>query len=242
MLTRYGNGKFCQDQLFERLTSDTPVFFSLLVDESNDRGVEAKGLVVLLQFFDMSVMKAVTCFIDLLTTNDGTAAAIFAKIDECLVSHGLQYQHLICFNSDTCNTMKGQRNGVVRHLRDKQPDLLDLGCICHVENLALKAAMKSLPFNVDSLLVDISTHFYMSVKRKDQLKEFCDFVNVTYKKILSHVETRWLSLLRVIARILEIWPALKSYFESHPDCEKSGRVRSIGIKMCDETKLFLLFF
>ena len=30
VLTRYGNGKFCQDQLFERLTSNTPVFFVFL--------------------------------------------------------------------------------------------------------------------------------------------------------------------------------------------------------------------
>ena len=102
--------------------------------------------------------------------NDGTAVAIHAK---CLVSCGLQYQHLICFKSDTCNPMKGQRNGVVRHLRDHQPDVL--------ENLALKAAMKSLPINVDSLLVDINTHFKRECKWKDQLKEFCDFVNVMYK-------------------------------------------------------------
>lgn len=102
--------------------------------------------------------------------------------------------------------------------------------------------MKSLPINADSLLVDINTHFCMSVKRKDQLKEFCDLVNVGYKKILAHVETRWLSLLRVIACILEIWPALKSYFESHPDSEKTGRVRNITNQMCDDTtKLFLLF-
>ena len=54
MLTRFGNGKICQDQLIEQLTSDIPVYFSLLVDESNDRGVEAKDLVVLLRFFDTS--------------------------------------------------------------------------------------------------------------------------------------------------------------------------------------------
>ena len=83
--------------------------------------------------------------------------------------------------------------------------------------------------------MDINTHFYMSVKHKEQLKEFCDFVNVTYKKILAHVETRWLSLLRVIVRVLEIWPALKSYFESHPDCEKAGRVRTICRQLNDET-------
>lgn len=71
----------------------------------------------------------------------------------------------------------------------------------------------------------------MSVKRKDQLKEFCNFA-------YGHVETRWLSLLRVIVRVLEIWPALKSYFDSYP---KPGRVRRIRNQLCDKTKLFLLF-
>ena len=89
---RYGNGSFSHDKVVERLTT-TPFFFSLLVDESNDCGVEAKDLVVLLRFFDPSAMKAVTRFVDLPTANDGSAAGIFAKIDECLVSRGLKYDH-----------------------------------------------------------------------------------------------------------------------------------------------------
>ena len=196
VLARYGNGQFCHGILIYMLTSSpTPIYYNLLVDESNDRGVEAKDLVVLLRFFDPSARKAVTRFVDLPTANDGTAAAIFMKIDECLMSRGLLYEHLVCFTSDTCNTMKGKRNGVVRHLKDKQPHLIDFGCICHLENLALKAAMKSLPIAVDSFLVDINTHFYLSIKRKEEFKEFCEFVDITYNKIISHVETRWLSLL-----------------------------------------------
>ena len=62
--------------------------------------------------------------------------------------------------------MKGQRNWVVRHLCDKQPNLADLGCICHLENLAIKAAVTILPVNNDAFLVDINTHFYLSIKRK----------------------------------------------------------------------------
>ena len=54
VLVRYVNGSFSHDQVVERLTT-TPIFFSLLVDESNDRGVEAKDLVVLLRFFDPSL-------------------------------------------------------------------------------------------------------------------------------------------------------------------------------------------
>ena len=79
-------------------------------------------------------MRAVTRFINLPSVTDGSAPAIFATINDCLVRQGLKYEHLICFNSDTCNTMKGKRNGVVRHLQDQQPDMFHLGCICHLEN------------------------------------------------------------------------------------------------------------
>lgn len=245
VLVKNGNSQFCQDELLSTLTdlhsTFSPVFYSLLIDESNDRGVEAKDLVVLARFFDHRVMKAVTRFIALPTANDGTATAIFAKLDGCLRDCGLSYDNLLAFNSDTCNTMKGQRNGVVKYLKDKQPSLVDFGCICHLENLAVKAAMKTLPANIDSFLVDINTHFYMSVKRKEEFKSFCDFVNINYKTILSHVETRWLSLLRVISRVLELWPALTSYFHSHADAEKPGRVGAIKKQLCDKTKLYLLF-
>ena len=243
VLVRYGNSKFCQDELLSTLTGDDnePVFYSSLIDESNDRGVEAKDLVVLVRFFDPRAMKAETRFIGLPTANNGTAKAIFDKVDECLEANGIKYANMLAFNSDTCNTMKGQRNGVVMLLKEKQPNLLDFGCICDLENLAVKAAMKILPTDIDALLVDINTFFYLSVKWKEEFKSFCEFVNIGYKSIPSHVETRWLSLLRVIAWILELWPALVSYFQSHTDAERPGRVRTINRQLRDETKLYLLF-
>ena len=137
--------------------------------------------------------------------------------------------------------MKGVRNGVVRHLRDKQPNFVDLGCICHSENLAIKAAIKVLPVSIDAFLVDINTHFYLSIKRKEEFKSFCEFVSVLYKDILSHVETRCLTLLRVVSRVVELWPALVSYFTSHAYAEKRGRVKSIKERLCDEIKLYMLF-
>ena len=55
VLAWYGN---CHDEQIKSLRGDPPILFSLLVDESNDSGVEAKDLVVLLWFFDPRVMKA----------------------------------------------------------------------------------------------------------------------------------------------------------------------------------------
>ena len=71
-------------------------------------------------------MRAVTRFVDLPSVTDGSASAIFVTINECIVKRGLTYEHLICFNSDTCNTMKRQRNGVVCHLRKQHNQICSI--------------------------------------------------------------------------------------------------------------------
>lgn len=63
-------------------------------------------------------------------------------------------------------------------------------------------------------MLKVYSEFSISSKRVEKLKDFCEFTNTTYRDILRHVTTRWLSLLPAIQRILECWPALKSYFVS----------------------------
>ena len=139
----------------------------MLIDESNDRGVEAKDLVVMLRFFDPTVMRAVTRFLDLPTANDGTAAAIFEKVNGCLNSCNLSYDQLVCFNSDTCNTMKGQRNGVVRYLLEKQPAMIDFGCtcICHLESLSVVMTEEGMAAEVTQFLAHVRIFYSTFVKK-----------------------------------------------------------------------------
>ena len=54
-----------------------------------------------------------------------------------------------------------------------------------------------------------------------------------FKSILKHCETRWLSLTCSIKRTLEMWEPLLSYFTSHPDVEKAGKVNSIYCNLSD---------
>lgn len=93
-----------------------------------------------------------------------------------------------------------QRNDVLCHLRDQQPNVLNR--VCHPDNLAVKAAMKSLP---NSLLVNINTHSYKTVKREDQLNEFCEFVNITYGK--TGTNTPMSASLLVLVRAILVLPA-----------------------------------
>ena len=112
-------------------------------------------------------------------------------------------------------------------LREVQPKVIDIHCICHLVNFCVKAAVKILPLKVDDFLVDLYYHFRYSVKRIASLVEYTEFCSTEYKSILSHVETRWLSLRHSIQRTLQMWNPLCSYFRSHRDVEKAGKVRTI---------------
>ena len=146
------------------------------------------------------------------------------------------------FNSDNCGVMKGKKNSVLSRIKEKQPAVFDMGCITHLANLCCVAGVKALPLPINDFLVDIYYHFHHSSKRKEEFKEYEEFTGVDHAKILKHCETRWLSLERCVNRTLQQWPALKSYFLSHDDVEKPGRVKRIAEHLDSaEMKLYFHF-
>ena len=57
LLSKFGKSKVARDELLSRVTSEDRSFYSLLIDESNDHGDEAKDLVVLIRFLDPTLLK-----------------------------------------------------------------------------------------------------------------------------------------------------------------------------------------
>ena len=45
--------------------------------------------------------------------------------------------------SDTTNVMKGARSGVQKMIKREHTSLYDVGCICHLDNLTIKAGLES---------------------------------------------------------------------------------------------------
>ena len=83
---------------------------------------------------------------------------------------------------------------------------------------------------------------FFSSNRKEKYKEFMDFTDTEPSKILKHSSTRWLSLEKCVNRLLEHWPALLSYFNSHDDVEKPGRVKRCAAYLRDhEVRLYYHF-
>jgi hypothetical protein len=195
--------------------------FSLAIDESNDRNCD-KSLAILVRYF---TEKSETRFLAMPVCNIGTAANIFEHLQQVFVDNNIPWSNLVSFMSDNCSVMTGRNNSVVTRIKEKAPAVFDFGCVCHLANLCTVAGVKALALPVEDLLVEVFFHFYHSSNRKEKYKEFLEFTDTEPMKILKHCGTRWLSLEKCVDRLLHHWPALQSYFNSHEDVEKPGRVK-----------------
>ena len=212
--------------------------FSLMIDESNDRSAK-KRLVILARLFEDS---SNTRLLDLPELVSGKASVIFEAIENYMTHNDIPWRNMVGFASDNCNVMLGKNDSVLSRLKEKNLNIFSIGCICHLANLCVKDGLKALPLKVDDLLVDIFYYFKHSSKRIQDFKEFQEFTETDEEEILKHCPTRWLSLERVVNRTLSQFKALQSYFASHEDVEKSGRVKSINERLQDPLSLLVLTF
>ena len=102
--------------------------------------------------------------------------------------------------------------------------------------------MKTLSVSVDDFFVDIYFHFDQTVKRRETLKEFQAYTKVEHMQVLKHCQTHWLSILRIVQRVLIQYPALVVYFINHDGLETAGKVKHAMQRLKDPlTKLTLIF-
>lgn len=84
-------------------------------------------------------------------------------------------------------------------------------CTCYSFHLCGSHACKKLPWWVEDLARE-TYNYFSSLKQSMVFKEFQEFVNVKPHKIIYPSQTRWLSLISVVKRLLEENPARKLFF------------------------------
>jgi len=118
--------------------------FSILMDESTDRGVK-KREGTLIRYYDESTLKVATGFLGLQEVPEANASNLFECLDFHIKQAGLGYEKMIGWNSDGASVMLGKRNSVVNRLKAKQPNLYVIHCICHVSHLMICDAISCIP-------------------------------------------------------------------------------------------------
>ncbi|KAL3182839.1 hypothetical protein MRX96_034476 [Rhipicephalus microplus] len=185
--------------------------FSLLVDESTDKGtVKHLSLVARVMNANGDVVDA---FLDLVPVSDGTAQSLFSSLKAVFTSTEIPYErNLIGFAADGANVMMGAHHSVASMLQAQIPGIFILKCICHSFHLCASYACKTLPRGVEDLARDVYNYF-LSPKQTSAYQEVQRLAEVKPHKLLHPSQTRWLSLQVVVTRLLEQMPALISFFQ-----------------------------
>jgi hypothetical protein len=89
--------------------------------------------------------------------------------------------------------------------------------------MQLQTSTDILSIDVQAIVNKTFQYFHIYIVWVEELKEFFYFTDVEYKQILGSVKTRWLSLQPAIARVIFMFPTLKSYFLSQEKCPTMPR-------------------
>ncbi|XP_074035368.1 uncharacterized protein [Leptinotarsa decemlineata] len=230
-------GKLSHSELVETLKTER---FSLIVDENTDKSTTKHLALIARTTVDFKVEDNFLCLIPIV---DGSASALHEKCKQYFDNQNIPYkQNMIGFAADGANTMFGPHHSLSTLFATEIPNLFLMKCICHSFHLCASYACKTLPRGVEDFARDVYNYIQNSPKRMGDYEEFQCFVAVKPHKLLHQAQTRWLSLLPVVKRLLEQLPALQLYFQNAVLNDRLLAAQTIHIKSMDpSTELYLNF-
>lgn len=209
---------YCLRMILKSITEIS--FISISTDASNHGNI--KIFPLLIQYFSVTDgISTKLLYLDALKNE--TSETITAFIIKNLENSNLKAK-CIAFSADNTNTnfggrrRKGCQNVYKLLKKEISQHLIGIGCPIHILHNAAKHGIDLLQFDVEAIAMKIYSTFSIYTVRSESLKEFCSFVEIEFKELLYHSRTRWLSIYPAINRILEVYPALKSYFLSQDTC------------------------
>lgn len=218
--------------------------YSLIVDEStNEANITCLGLSI--RFYSVKKRSVVDTFYRLLPLKDTTAHTIYTTLKGCLEEDGLDLNKLIGIGKYGASAMVGKTHSLSTLLKNDNPELTLVRCVCHSLHLAAAKACDVLPTVILFIVRETHTWFSNSPKRMhtyQELYKVLEGCSSVPKKVPGLATTRWLARLEAINVILDEWDALKLHFEMASSKERCHISKELANAYKDpQTKLYLLF-
>ncbi|XP_053255097.1 uncharacterized protein LOC128418927 [Podarcis raffonei] len=209
----------CLENVLKSIEENDICYCGVSTDGSNHGSVKVFPIVI--QYFDWKSGGLQSKIIEMRSQPNETADTILSYVKETLESKGL-LKKCIAFIGDNCNTMFGgirwdsEGRNVFAKLNNELDNktLIGVGCPGHILNNCVHQAAETLDIDVESIIFKIYQYFHIYTVQTEQLKEYCEFVDTEYKKLLSHSKTRWLSLFPGVNRLIRVFPAVKAFILS----------------------------
>ncbi|XP_066492309.1 uncharacterized protein [Tiliqua scincoides] len=180
---------------------------------------------ILIQFFDYKLGGIQTKLVELRSAPNETSDTISFHVSDTLTQLGI-VEKCVAFAGDHTNTNFGgfqesEGDSVFTKLeKSVNNNIVGIGCPAHILSNAIQHGADTLGIDLECVVMKLYNYFSIYTVRTEQLKEYCEFVDINYKQLFSDTKTRWLSLFPAIHRILEMYEALQSYFLSLPSPPK----------------------
>ncbi|XP_025206232.1 uncharacterized protein LOC112602391 [Melanaphis sacchari] len=218
--------------------------YSLLIDESTDISV-LKFLGMAIIYYSRDKNDIVTTFFALEQLGECNAQAIVDAMKSALQKYNLDIKNLIGIGSDNASVMVGINKGVYAILKQENPNLILIRCVCHSLQLATsQACAETVPRHLDFLISESYNWFSKSTLRQQSYKDLYKCMNENHEplKIVQACNTRWLSIETAVVRIIDQWNELKLHFEISRSKEKCYSAEMLYTLYRDEHNLAYLLF
>lgn len=169
---------------------------------------------------------------------NGVVEAVIRFLQEC----ALDIANMVGIATDGASVMVGRHHSVYTLLKQRQPNLQLIRCVCHSLDITAHKAMKQLPSNIDYLIRETYNWFSHSAKHQTDYKAIYYTVNGgSPLKLQCLSVTRWLATADCIDRILDQEEKLTLHFTLAANAEHCYAARLLSEMYKDKTNcLYLL--
>lgn len=217
--------------------------YSMIIDETT--AVDTKKIMcIIIRFFSEKQNKIVTQLYRLIEIEAGDATSLSTAFKTQLMADGLSLDKLLGIGVDGANVMVGEHHSFSSILKEQNPELVTIKCICHSLHLAAEYAFKTLPRFLDFLIKESHNWFSNSSKRQSEYKEIYALLSGGKNplKINKLAGTRWLSRHDAIIKILDQWDALALHFDMAKHKERCYTADQLSSMFKSKTNLLYMDF
>lgn len=149
------------------------------------------------------------------------------SIESVLVEYKIDWNQIISVLMDNCSTMRGVRGGVEALIREKNLNLMDIsGDTVHMVNNVAKALLS----HVDSSVQDFCSDIYYDIEESPKVREIFHEIqsllnNGTVKQLIRPISSRFLQMLDVCDRVVDLSDSLTVYYYSFLTEEEKASYR-----------------
>ncbi|XP_017464541.1 PREDICTED: uncharacterized protein LOC108357960 isoform X2 [Rhagoletis zephyria] len=216
--------------------------FSLIIDESTDISVK-KYLSIVIRYYSANNGSIVNTFLKLQHLTDCTATGIVGAVENVLREYRLSFKNMVELGTDNASVMVGVNRGVIARVKERNPFITLVPCVCHSIQIAVSTATKCLPNDVEFMVGETYNWFSKSSSRQKHYESIFRAINddTIPLKITRACDTRWLSIEPAIKRIVDQWVELKCHFGIAAISESCHKAKILSDMFNDINLAYLKF-